>query len=141
MLSSCRWYHHSLNERKAKEFLVDKIPPGSFLVCPSQGSPGNYVLFIHEAWDSDIQITIITEKDGFSLSTGGPSFLSLPDLIEHYHHNPIDETGDSTKLQLMLKQSIDSVTSFYPTDIDKYYKEISNDDSLSAEFELIKVTT
>lgn len=116
--------------------------PGSFLVSPSEDNPENYVLSVLFPGGKVEQILIIGKDDGFILAKQkSPNFSSILELVGHYHLNPLNEADDSGPSihSLKLHQSVDSVTSFFPTDIEEYYQEITTDNRLTSEFDLIKV--
>ncbi|GAB6026339.1 hypothetical protein CHUAL_012542 [Chamberlinius hualienensis] len=81
------WFHSSINKTEAVEKLV-KAGTGSFLVRPSDNSPGDYSLFFHIR--NTIQRFRI-EKKGNRYFMGGRSFDSLEAVINRYKTEQIVE--------------------------------------------------
>ncbi|UYV75983.1 RASA1 [Cordylochernes scorpioides] len=81
------WFHGSLTKEAAVEKLA-LVGPGSFLVRPSDNSPGNYSLFFHI--NNTIQRFRI-EKRGSSYIMGGRCFDSLEAVINRYKVEQIVE--------------------------------------------------
>ncbi|XP_054709957.1 ras GTPase-activating protein 1-like [Uloborus diversus] len=81
------WFHGTISKEAAVEKLA-KMGPGSFLVRPSDNSPGNYSLFFHI--NNTIQRFRI-EKRGNRYIMGGRCFDSLEAVISRYKVEQIVE--------------------------------------------------
>ncbi|RWS24493.1 ras GTPase-activating protein 1-like protein, partial [Leptotrombidium deliense] len=81
------WFHSCLNKKEAVEKLA-KMGPGSFLVRPSDNSPGNYSLFFHIK--NTVQRFRI-ERKGSKYVMGGRCFDSLEAVINRYKCEQIVE--------------------------------------------------
>ncbi|KAK2709712.1 ras GTPase-activating protein 1-like isoform X2 [Artemia franciscana] len=81
------WFHPSLSKSEAVELLV-KAGPGSFLVRPSDNSPGDYSLFFHI--NNQIQ-RFRVEKRGVRYFMGGRTFECLDAVIARYKNEQIVE--------------------------------------------------
>lgn len=82
------WFH----TRVSKADAVNKLAhagPGSFLVRPSDNSPGNYTLFYHVGLT--IQRFLIVKSADNRYTMGGKYFDSLSQIIELYQEEPITE--------------------------------------------------
>ena len=115
---NCRWYHSTLTGREAETILLAKAQDGSFLVRSSVHNPGNYVLSARV--DERVSHVFIRYKDGMFDVGGGPQFISLSDLIEHYKTNPMVETSGSV---IHLKHPFHA-TSFLPGNIIQRFQEL-----------------
>jgi Ras GTPase-activating protein 1 len=71
------WFHPNCTKNEAVDMLV-KAGPGSFLVRPSDNSPGDYSLFFHI--NNQIQRFRI-EKKGVRYLMGGRTFECLDAVI------------------------------------------------------------
>ncbi len=81
------WFHRRLSKNEAVELLV-RGGPGSFLVRPSDNSPGDYSLFFHI--NNQIQRFRI-EKKGVRYVMGGRNFDCLEAVINRYKTEQIVE--------------------------------------------------
>jgi len=81
------WFHPNLTKNEAVEMLV-RGGPGSFLVRPSDNSPGDYSLFFHI--NNQIQRFRI-EKKGVRYVMGGRTFDALEAVINRYKTEQIVE--------------------------------------------------
>jgi len=81
------WFHPNLTKNEAVEQLV-RGGPGSFLVRPSDNSPGDYSLFFHI--NNQIQRFRI-EKKGVRYVMGGRTFDCLDAVINRYKTEQIVE--------------------------------------------------
>jgi len=81
------WFHRNLTKSEAVELLV-RAGPGSFLVRPSDNSPGDYSLFFHI--NNQIQRFRI-EKKGVKYVMGGRMFDCLDAVINRYKTEQIVE--------------------------------------------------
>lgn len=81
------WFHSDISKEIAVEELA-KMGPGSFLVRPSDNSPGNFSLFFHI--NNTIQRFRI-ERKGNRYCMGGRSFNSLEAVISRYKVEQIVE--------------------------------------------------
>lgn len=82
------WFHTRLSKADAVNKLAH-AGPGSFLVRPSDNSPGNYTLFYHVG--STIQRFLIVKSVDNRYTMGGKYFDSLSQIIELYQEEPITE--------------------------------------------------
>ncbi|XP_063368030.1 ras GTPase-activating protein 1 [Cydia amplana] len=81
------WFHPNCTKSEAVDMLV-KAGPGSFLVRPSDNSPGDYSLFFHI--NNQIQRFRI-EKKGVRYLMGGRTFECLDAVINRYRREQIVE--------------------------------------------------
>ncbi|XP_046400705.1 ras GTPase-activating protein 1 isoform X1 [Ischnura elegans] len=81
------WFHPNVTKNEAVDMLV-KAGPGSFLVRPSDNSPGDYSLFFHI--NNQIQRFRI-EKKGVRYLMGGRTFECLDAVINRYRKEQIVE--------------------------------------------------
>ncbi|KAK5650860.1 hypothetical protein RI129_001889 [Pyrocoelia pectoralis] len=81
------WFHPNCTKNEAVDLLV-KAGPGSFLVRPSDNSPGDYSLFFHI--NNQIQRFRI-EKKGVRYLMGGRVFECLDAVINRYRKEQIVE--------------------------------------------------
>lgn len=81
------WFHPNVTKSEAVDMLV-KSGPGSFLVRPSDNSPGDYSLFFHI--NNQIQRFRI-EKKGVRYLMGGRTFECLDAVINRYRKEQIVE--------------------------------------------------
>ncbi|KPJ15776.1 Ras GTPase-activating protein 1 [Papilio machaon] len=81
------WFHPNCTKSEAVDMLV-KAGPGSFLVRPSDNSPGDYSLFFHI--NNQIQRFRI-EKKGVRYLMGGRVFECLDAVINRYRKEQIVE--------------------------------------------------
>lgn len=81
------WFHRILSKNEAVDLLV-RAGPGSFLVRPSDNSPGDYSLFFHI--NNQIQRFRI-EKKGVRYVMGGRTFDCLDAVISRYKTEQIVE--------------------------------------------------
>ncbi|XP_039291566.1 ras GTPase-activating protein 1 isoform X2 [Nilaparvata lugens] len=81
------WFHPNCTKSEAVDLLV-KSGPGSFLVRPSDNSPGDYSLFFHI--NNQIQRFRI-EKKGVRYLMGGRTFECLDAVINRYRKEQIVE--------------------------------------------------
>lgn len=82
------WFHARLSKVDA----VDKLAqagPGSFLVRPSDNSPGNYTLFYHVG--PTVQRFLIVKSGENRYLMGGKYFESIGQIVELYQREPIME--------------------------------------------------
>ncbi|CAG0917341.1 unnamed protein product [Notodromas monacha] len=79
------WFHPTVTKQEAVDLLVE-AGPGSFLVRPSDNSPGDYSLFFHI--NSQIQRFRI-QKKGVRYLMGGRTFDCLDAVINRYKHEYI----------------------------------------------------
>lgn len=82
------WFHARLSKADA----VDKLAqagPGSFLVRPSDNSPGNYTLFYHVG--TTVQRFLIVKNGENRYLMGGKYFDSLGQIVDLYQKEPIME--------------------------------------------------
>lgn len=82
------WFHARLSKAEA----VDKLAqagPGSFLIRPSDNSPGNYTLFYHVG--ATVQRFLIVKNSENRYLMGGKYFDSLGQIVELYQREPIME--------------------------------------------------
>ncbi|KAL7304905.1 ras GTPase-activating protein 1 isoform X2 [Trichogramma pretiosum] len=102
------WFHPNVTKSEAVDMLV-KAGPGSFLVRPSDNSPGDYSLFFHI--NNQIQRFRI-EKKGVRYLMGGRTFECLDAVINRYRKEQIVE--GHTLVQPMTNDTEDSsrITSF-----------------------------
>lgn len=99
------WFHPNCTKNEAVDMLV-KSGPGSFLVRPSDNSPGDYSLFFHI--NNQIQRFRI-EKKGVRYLMGGRTFECLDAVINRYRkeqivegytlQNPVSNGGSSEAQQ------------------------------------------
>jgi len=82
------WFHAKLSKADAVNKLAS-AGPGSFLVRPSDNSPGNYTLFYHVG--STIQRFLIVRSSENRYTMGGKCFDSLGQIIELYKREQIIE--------------------------------------------------
>jgi len=102
------WFHRNLSKNEAVDLLV-RAGPGSFLVRPSDNSPGDYSLFFHI--NNQIQRFRI-EKKGVRYVMGGRTFECLDAVILRYKTEQIVE--GHTLGQHVKKQQCEDDGS-YPT--------------------------
>ncbi|XP_043221540.1 ras GTPase-activating protein 1-like isoform X2 [Amphibalanus amphitrite] len=81
------WFHGTVSKNEAVDLLV-KAGPGSYLVRPSDNSPGDYSLFFHI--NNQIQRFRI-EKRGVRYVMGGRTFECLEAVINRYKVEQIVE--------------------------------------------------
>ncbi|XP_064475272.1 ras GTPase-activating protein 1-like isoform X2 [Ornithodoros turicata] len=81
------WFHSDISKEDAVEELA-KMGPGSFLVRPSDNSPGNFSLFFHI--NNTIQRFRI-ERKGNRFCMGGRTFDSLEAVVSRYKVEQIVE--------------------------------------------------
>ncbi|KAG8181735.1 hypothetical protein JTE90_028274 [Oedothorax gibbosus] len=99
------WFHGTISKEAAVEKLA-KMGPGSFLVRPSDNSPGNYSLFFHI--NNTIQRFRI-EKRGNRYVMGGRCFDSLEAVVSRYKVEQIVEghhLGDPVLKELTKAEEI-----------------------------------
>ncbi|XP_031782247.1 ras GTPase-activating protein 1 [Nasonia vitripennis] len=92
------WFHPNVTKSEAVDMLV-KAGPGSFLVRPSDNSPGDYSLFFHI--NNQIQRFRI-EKKGVRYLMGGRTFECLDAVINRYRKEQIVE--GHTLVQAMVTE-------------------------------------
>ncbi|XP_025074377.1 ras GTPase-activating protein 1 [Pogonomyrmex barbatus] len=97
------WFHPNVTKSEAVDMLV-KAGPGSFLVRPSDNSPGDYSLFFHI--NNQIQRFRI-EKKGVRYLMGGRTFECLDAVINRYRKEQIVE--GHTLVQAMVTEPDGSV--------------------------------
>ncbi|KAJ8680102.1 hypothetical protein QAD02_015889 [Eretmocerus hayati] len=95
------WFHPNVTKSEAVDMLV-KAGPGSFLVRPSDNSPGDYSLFFHI--NNQIQRFRI-EKKGVRYLMGGRTFECLDAVINRYRKEQIVE--GHTLIQALVTESSD----------------------------------
>ena len=100
------WFHRNLSKNEAVDLLV-RAGPGSFLVRPSDNSPGDYSLFFHI--NNQIQRFRI-EKKGVRYVMGGRTFDCLDAVINRYKTEQIVE--GHTLGNYVKKQSCEDDGSF-----------------------------
>lgn len=81
------WFHSKITKEEAFEKLA-RSGPGSFLVRPSDNSPGDYSIFFHV--DNSVQRFRI-EKHGDKYIMGGRIFPTLEAVIQRYKEEQIVE--------------------------------------------------
>ena len=81
------WFHRVLTKDEAVKMLV-RAGPGSYLVRPSDNSPGDYSLFFHI--NNQIQ-RFRVEKKGVRYVMGGRTFDCLDAVINRYKTEQIVE--------------------------------------------------
>jgi len=81
------WFHRTLSKDDAVKMLV-RAGPGSYLVRPSDNSPGDYSLFFHI--NNQIQ-RFRVEKKGVRYVMGGRNFDCLDAVINRYKSEQIVE--------------------------------------------------
>lgn len=82
------WFHAHLSKADAVTKLA-QAGPGSFLVRPSDNSPGNYTLFYHVG--STVQRFLIVRNAERRYVMGGKCFDSLGQIIDLYQREQIIE--------------------------------------------------
>ena len=82
------WFHARLSKAEAVERLA-QAGPGSFLVRPSDNSPGNYTLFYHVG--TTVQRFLIVKNGENRYLMGGKYFDSIGQIVEVYQREPIME--------------------------------------------------
>ena len=102
--------------------LLDKGQNGSFLVRASTHSPGNFVLSARVDDNGQERVThvMIRNHEGRYDVGGGPSFVHLSEVIEHYKKNPMVETSGTV---INLKVPFHA-TSFLPNHISQRAGEL-----------------
>jgi len=81
------WFHANITKGEAIDMLI-KAGPGSFLVRPSDNSPGDYTLFL---LTNNIIQRFRVEKRGVKYLMGGRSFSCLDAVINRYKSEQILE--------------------------------------------------
>lgn len=81
------WFHSKISKDEAFEKLA-RSGPGSFLVRPSDNSPGDYSIFFHV--DNSVQ-RFRVERHGEQYVMGGRIFASLEAVINRYKEEQIVE--------------------------------------------------
>ena len=86
MATAQRWFHPFISGYMAEELLMKQGQDGSYLVRPSQSTPGDFTLSIRRG----VEITHIKiqNRGEFYDLYGGEKFASLAELIQHYIDNP-----------------------------------------------------
>lgn len=101
--------------------MLDKGLEGSYLVRASTHSPGDYVLSARV--NSEVAHVIIRHRGMKFDVNSGPTFTSLPDLVEHYRSNPMIETSGRV---ISLKAPFHA-TSFVPSSIHRRVEELEKE--------------
>lgn len=83
------WFHPHISKADAVNKLA-QAGPGSFLVRPSDNSPGNYTLFYHVGFT--VQRFLIVKSGESCYTMGGKSFDSLAQIIDFYQTEQIIES-------------------------------------------------
>ncbi|XP_071447289.1 ras GTPase-activating protein 1 isoform X2 [Hetaerina americana] len=109
------WFHPNVTKNEAVDMLV-KAGPGSFLVRPSDNSPGDYSLFFHI--NNQIQRFRI-EKKGVRYLMGGRTFECLDAVINRYRKEQIVE--GHTLIQPMMTETDGPVKSKVVQHAEKIY--------------------
>lgn len=82
------WFHPHISKADAVNKLA-QAGPGSFLVRPSDNSPGNYTLFYHVGFT--VQRFLIVKSGENRYTMGGKCFDSLAQIIDFYQTEQIIE--------------------------------------------------
>lgn len=82
------WFHSRISKEEALEKLA-RSGPGSFLVRPSDNSPGDYSIFFHVA--NSVQRFRVERKSDDCYVMGGRVFPSLESVIARYKEEQIVE--------------------------------------------------
>lgn len=82
------WFHARLSKADAVNKLA-QAGPGSFLVRPSDNSPGNYTLFYHVG--TTVQRFLIVRSADGRYTMGGKCFDSLGQIVDLYQREQIIE--------------------------------------------------
>lgn len=96
-MTSRRWFHHNITGQAATKLLMDKGRDGSFLCRPSSSNKNDFTLSVRRD-GSVTHIKIQNHGDYYDLY-GGQPFTTLPDLINFYQKNVLqDRTGEQIQL-------------------------------------------
>lgn len=120
MSSSRRWFHTNLSGADAEVLLITKGEGGSFLVRPSQNTPGDFALSVRR--DKDVTHIRIQNQGDFYDLYGGETFATLSELIQYYTENP-GQLKEKNGIQIELRYPLicDEVTSERYTHISSEY--------------------
>ncbi|KAF2362864.1 Pleckstrin domain [Trinorchestia longiramus] len=116
------WFHSDITKNEAIDLLI-KAGPGSFLVRPSDNSPGDYTLFF---LTNNIIQRFRIEKRGVKYMMGGRSFSCLDAVINRYKSEQILEghclgapvcksLGDRTGLPIVPVKEVEQPEKIYAT--------------------------
>ncbi|XP_063051337.1 ras GTPase-activating protein 1 isoform X1 [Engraulis encrasicolus] len=94
------WYHGKINKQEAYNLLMTVGQISSFLVRPSDNTPGDYSLFFRT--NENIQRFKISPTPNNQYMMGGRYYNSMDDIIDHYKKEQIVEgytLGDPVSVQ------------------------------------------
>uniref|UniRef100_A0A673M197 Ras GTPase-activating protein 1-like n=1 Tax=Sinocyclocheilus rhinocerous TaxID=307959 RepID=A0A673M197_9TELE len=83
------WFHGKINKQEAYNLLMTVGQVGSFLVRPSDSTPGDYSLYFRTT--ETIQRFKISPTPSNQFMMGGRYYNSIDDIIEHYRKEQIVE--------------------------------------------------
>ena len=86
MAAAQRWFHPYITGYAAEELLMKQGHDGSYLVRPSQSTPGDFTLSTRRG-EEITHIKIQNRGEYYDLY-GGEKFASLAELIQHYIEHP-----------------------------------------------------
>uniref|UniRef100_A0A4W4HD21 Ras GTPase-activating protein 1 n=1 Tax=Electrophorus electricus TaxID=8005 RepID=A0A4W4HD21_ELEEL len=89
VVSVCFWYHGKISKQEAYNLLMTVGQVCSFLVRPSDNTPGDYSLFFRT--NENIQRFKICPTPNNQYMMGGRYYNSVDDIIEHYRKEQIVE--------------------------------------------------
>uniref|UniRef100_A0A8B9KNQ4 Ras GTPase-activating protein 1 n=1 Tax=Astyanax mexicanus TaxID=7994 RepID=A0A8B9KNQ4_ASTMX len=89
VVSVCLWYHGKISKQEAYNLLMTVGQVCSFLVRPSDNTPGDYSLFFRT--NENIQRFKICPTPTNQYMMGGRYYNSVDDIIEHYRKEQIVE--------------------------------------------------
>ncbi|KAI7812368.1 putative ras GTPase-activating protein 1, partial [Triplophysa rosa] len=95
------WYHGKINKQEAYNLLMTVGQVCSFLVRPSDNTPGDYSLFFRT--NENIQRFKISPTPNNQYMMGGRYYNSVDDIIEHYRKEQIVE-GYTLKDPVSIQQ-------------------------------------
>uniref|UniRef100_A0A673MS60 Ras GTPase-activating protein 1-like n=1 Tax=Sinocyclocheilus rhinocerous TaxID=307959 RepID=A0A673MS60_9TELE len=84
------WFHGKINKQEAYNLLMTVGQVGSFLVRPSDSTPGDYSLYFRTT--ETIQRFKISPTPSNQFMMGGRYYNSIDDIIEHYRKEQIVES-------------------------------------------------
>lgn len=85
-MAARRWFHTNLTGQNAETLLKARGIDGSYLVRPSQNTPGDFSLSVRRG-DEVTHIRIQNSGDFYDLY-GGEKFATLAELVQYYTENP-----------------------------------------------------
>lgn len=94
------WFHGKISKQEAYNLLMTVGQVGSFLVRPSDSTPGDYSLYFRTT--ETIQRFKISPTPSNQFMMGGRYYNSIDDIIEHYRREQIVE-GHSLKDALSVQ--------------------------------------